>query len=385
MYRNINLSINNFPSVPSSLVSPTSSGSAVDEVSIDLARLYHHYYLDTRGVEPPNPDPAQFQHLSFLTSTSDFRVRGSGFGTHSAYRQHVSNELGQAFCRWFLYEFLGITYFAHMEHVLDLGKQNRFGDFQVERIDSGDAPDYLCTVDASQVYLAEAKGRMSAINFTSREFTRWRKQFSRVLVRDGGGVARSVKGYIVATRFAKEINPQVKSRVFVEDPETEGEGRIGRDQFPGVGVIRLHYAEIARKLGQLLLSAILESGGVADVELLFPAYVWQPRFGPYEKTRFVGGYFPGPFGLPPIALKNGQIQFRNENPFRLDLSTGTFFGVEEGIFKRLCEVARSRDFLPQILEPIPEPEFFYSGISFLRDGSIIGPVDFFQPVAQVDF
>ena len=85
---------------------------------VPLASLYHHYYLDSHGKDRPNPDPAQFEHLQFLLPTNDFRIQGDGIGVSTSVRRHRSNELGHAFCRWFLHDHLNITYFAHMEHVL---------------------------------------------------------------------------------------------------------------------------------------------------------------------------------------------------------------------------------------------------------------------------
>jgi hypothetical protein len=154
--RTIKIALKDFPSLPPSLCAQFSSSTLADEVEIDLGRLFHHFYLDTQGTPPPDPDAAQFHHLRLLAATKDFRARGLGFGTHAAFRGHVSNELGQAFCRWFLYEHLDVTYFAHMEHVLDRGAQKAFGNARVERVQKGDAPDYLCAGSAGEPFLAEA-------------------------------------------------------------------------------------------------------------------------------------------------------------------------------------------------------------------------------------
>ena len=70
----------------------------------------------------------------------------------------------------------------------------------------GDAPDYLCAENPFTVYLAEAKGRTNSISFASAEFKKWRKQFDRVEVKDKQNNLCSVKGHIVATRFATEAD-----------------------------------------------------------------------------------------------------------------------------------------------------------------------------------
>jgi hypothetical protein len=79
----------------------------------------------------------------------------------------------------------------------------------------------------------------------------------------------------------------------------------------------------------------------------------------------------------------GKITFLPDDPFRLDIGRATFLGLEEKIFRQLvgiarggprlaAEVRRSEQFLP-----------FYSGVSMLKDGSVLGVLDFFNPVAQI--
>src|SRR5579859_6602536 len=108
MERTVRLSMNNFAGIPSSLQAVP--GVPTTQLSINLANLYHHYYEDCYGTQPPNPDPAQFEYLQFLAPTSDFRIRGDAIGVGTAVRRHRSNELGQAFCRMFLHDHCGITY-----------------------------------------------------------------------------------------------------------------------------------------------------------------------------------------------------------------------------------------------------------------------------------
>lgn len=383
MNRTIKIALKDFPSLPPSLCAQFSSSTLVDEVDIDLGRLFHHFYLDTQGTPPPDPDAAQFHHLSLLAATKDFRARGLGFGTHAAFRGHVSNELGQAFCRWFLYEHLDVTYFAHMEHVLDRGAQEAFGNARVERVQKGDAPDYLCAGSAGEPFIAEAKGRTSSVSFGNAEFERWRKQFDRVVVKDGAGVERAVKGFIVATRFACEANPRVHSKLFAEDPNTRGDGPLRDDRSLIATAKTLHYSGIAAKLRQPVLAEALATGGLVPEEIIIPGTVWELIMPPYQGRRFVGGYFPGPGGVQPIQVTDGNMVFLPENPLRLDYTSGTFFGVDEKVFRALCQAARTGR--SEGVQPLDEPTFFYSAISFLRDGSIVGPVDFFRPQGQVAF
>ena len=82
---------------------------------------------------------------------------------------------------------------------------------------------------------------------------------------------------------------------------------------------------------------------------------------------------------------NGSIIFDLLDPLRLDVGRGTFFGIEEKIFQQVVAVARGGQSLVREIGRFELIQPFYSGISALRDGSIVGPVKFFRPVQQVTF
>lgn len=382
MQKTIGLALSEYDPIPVSLLAPAQSNEPVEELTVDPARLFHHYYLDTRGYAPPDPDPAQFEHLRLLLPCTEIRVRGDGFGKGVAFRKHRSNELGQAFCRWFLYEYLDITYFAHMESVLNRGSNSSFGGLRVERVDKGDTPDYFCANAGQSAFLAEAKGRVSAVSFANAEFQSWRRQFDRVVVKSPSGMQLAVKGHIVATRFATEDHhSRVKSTLFAEDPTSPGSEPLGDAPSLKRAIVALHYADIAAKIRQPLLSMSLETGVPVPPEIQFPATVWELQTGPMNGRRFVGGYFPGPIGTPSIAVVDNKPVVLSADPFRLDIAAGTFVGLEEKIFEALCMIARQGDAQIQELSTDAIP-FFYSAVSILRDGSAIAPLEFFRPVAQ---
>jgi len=271
MRKTINLALNKYVPVPHSLREDPSKDLPISQMQVDPARLFHHYYLDTRGYAPPNPDPAQFEHLALFLPCDELRVRGDGFGIGTAFRRSTSNQLGQAFCRWFLHEHLNITYFAHLEAVLNRKAHPHFGGHTVSRIGKGDAPDYLCAEHSSTVYLAEAKGRTTSISFGSADFKKWRSQFSRVAVKDKHDTLCSVKGHIVAARFATEADgDRIKSRLLAEDPASPGD--VPLREAPGLGsaVIALHYSDIAAKIRQPILSTALTLGVTVPAEIQFP-------------------------------------------------------------------------------------------------------------------
>ena len=205
-----------------------------------------------------------------------------------------------------------------------------------------------------------------------------------MVVMDAAGAAHSVKGHIVATRFATESNrASLKSTLFAEDPVSPG--HLPLAEAPGLGsiVLALHYADLTAKIRQPLLSAALRSGVPVPDEIRFPAMVWEFQTDPLQGQRFVGGYFPGlDGGAPPIQYKDGKTVILSSNPLRLDVAPGTFVGVEEGIFRDLCAMARFGDRRAAQVNQLPSNPPFYSAISLLRDGSIVGPVEFFNPIGM---
>lgn len=385
MRKVIDLTLNKYANIPVSLRETPTANVPRSAVEVDPARLFHHYYLDTRGYAPPNPDPAQFEHLNLLTPTAEFRCLGDGFGIGTAFRRSTSNQLGQAFCRWLLHDHLKITHFAHMDAVINRPPQPGFGQHRVERTkERGDAPDYLCAENPSTVFLAEAKGRTAPISFGNAEFKRWRKQFDHVIVKDGSGTPRSVKGHIVAARFATQADSaRVKSKLLAEDPASPGDRPLLEAPDLASAVIALHYSDIAAKIRQPILSSSLATGVTVPDEIQFPAVVWEFVAPPLQGKRFVGGYFPGRDGVSSLRLENGRTVFLSSDPLRLDVTPGTFFGVEETIFKGICLMARRGDALAAQLQQFPDIPFFDSGGSVLRDGSIIAPIHYFNPLNVV--
>jgi len=106
---------------------------------------------------------------------------------------------------------------------------------------------------------------------------------------------------------------------------------------------------------------------------------------PLKGVRFVGGYYPSAAGSLPVRQVDGRIIFDLADPQRLDVGCGRFFGVEEKIFQQVVGLARGGTSLARQIGHFEQIEPFYSGISVLRDGSVIGPIEFFFPVQQAVF
>jgi hypothetical protein len=114
----IDIHLNRFDPVPRSLLEIGASNTGVNGAPVRMATLYHHHYLDKLGPRRPSPDPTTFEYIDQLCDDAPFRMRGSGIGESSAAKRTISNELGQAFCRWFLYEHCRVTFFMHMDKAL---------------------------------------------------------------------------------------------------------------------------------------------------------------------------------------------------------------------------------------------------------------------------
>ncbi|WP_157652509.1 hypothetical protein [Burkholderia ubonensis] len=383
MHKQLSLALNKYPVIPNSLRKNPIINSPVSSISVDLANLYHHYYIDSFGRRPPNPDPIQFEHAQFLLPVSDFRFQGAGLGIASAIKKHRSTELGQAFCRWFLHDHFGITYFAHMQHVLDRQLHRAFQGCSIQRVDEGDAPDYFCAKNVGRVFLAEAKGRYSSISFKNREFQGWRNQFDRVSFKDIHGLELSIKGHIVATRFAtEESSGRVTSGLWAEDPASRGDVEADAERLfeLSAAVIGLHYSGISTKLGQPLLASSLASGVRLPEEIRVQCVVWKVLFGPLQGKRFVGGYFGAHRSKE--GARDVHPSFATDIPgdiLRLDREFATFFGVEESIFRQVVSIARLGSGVVAQLQQLEEITPFFSGFSVLRDGSALGPMEWFWP------
>ena len=206
-------------------------------------------------------------------------------------------------------------------------------------------------------------------------------------VRDASGSVRRIKGHIIATRFATEVNsPRTQSGLFAEDPETPGNQPLGDDEARELGAVvrSLHYSRISSRLAQPVLAAALANGVQDPDELRIPVVIWEMQLPPLRGKRFVGGYFPTGDGVAPVQTSNGRIVFSPADPLGLDSGTGTFFGVER-IFVRsllmhaLLNQALGRSAGSKRYSP------FYSAFSALRNGRCWDPSSSSPPLSKSRF
>jgi hypothetical protein len=377
MEKTIQFELNNFAQVPNKLRKTVQANSPAESFDINLARLYYHRYHDSWSTAPPDPDYANCEYLRFLANCDDFRFIGNGPAANTGKKRSMSNELGQAFLRYFLHEFCGLTYFAHMNQVLNKSTHPAFGGMRIERKTKGDVPDYLCAYSVSKPFIAEAKGRFSQIRFTSSDFDSWRKQFSRIIVLDHAGISRRLKGYIVATRFTTEKDANAQAKVLIEDPETEGDRVLAEDQI-GIGraCIALHYARLLFKLGFPLLSQSLDHGFVVPPDIQFVLPIWRCMLAPMKHLEFVGGILgdelPRLFSTP-----TGTVRYLRPS-FLTGERSPVFIGLEVKRFASLRKVSLGAWEEIDNIEQLEDIDFRPSDVAWLQDGSISGRLDYFE-------
>lgn len=388
MRKTLDLGLKNFDCIPFSLQSPPWSGHPSEKINVSIRDLFHHLYNDTYHEGSANTSPAFDLYAPMLTAQEDFRWRNRGVASHTEAKIGEHNKLGKAFCRMFLHDHCGITYFVHMEDMLDKGIKDNSG-YRFERKDEAIlAPDYLCG-STSDFYLAEAKGTHSAISFDNKKFGEWRKQIGNVNIFDADDDFRATKGYIVATRMVSEENSQgVRSKLLAEDPWTDGKQSSRNSRYVGSvleTVIAGHYAPILDNLRQPLLATALRSAIVLPKDVQVNIGIWECLIPPLNRFRFVGGFID----LPDVASQIGYIfrgLFSQSNQFffpqvNLSLGAATFFGLEYNTFSALRQITLEGRTVASRVEEVRVEETIPAPLSFLRDGSVIAPLDYFRLVS----
>jgi hypothetical protein len=380
MNRTVDFSLNKVNPIPSSLRANPHVDAPAQEVAVDLGQLFLHYYFDSFPSGPPNPDPSRFEYLQLVSSAADFRFHAHVAHASTVKRRSLSTEMGQAFCRLMLSDHFGINYFTHMRDVLGKPTHAAFAGMRIERVCPGDTPDYLCARKVTEPLIAEAKGRFSSIQFGSAAFNDWRTQFQRIRIVDSAGVQRSMKGYIVGTRFVTDADSEkTRSTCFIEDPNTEGE-RLSEEQRAalGRGTRAIHYGRIFNKLDLLPLASALDLGYALTRQLTFQVPVWTCVSPPFQGMKYVGGFYRTVAGHGPTLTEQGW-QLSPE----LGAGHAVFVGLELSIATQVATAARGEwNALDDIVSPSPEG-MRPSEFAWLPDGSVAAPLLYFLPTGQI--
>jgi hypothetical protein len=378
MNRSIALALRNVDPIPLALRKDQTGNEPADRILINVGALFLHHYEDSFPLGPPKPDPSRYEYLELVSGDDDFRFHDHVAHASTLKKRSLSAEIGQAFCRLLLQEYFGVTYFAHMGTVVDKPSHPAFKGIRVVRSQRGDTPDYLCCGQHGDPVVAESKGRFAPLSFASPAFGKWRQQFDRIQILAKSGVTKRVKGYIVATQFGIATKPRATCS-FIEDPEVEGEARLGDDAAALTrGIAALHYGGIFRKLNLQLLASALFDGFALARDVQFQVPVWTCVAPPLRGREFVGGFYRTAEGvLPQLTAEGWQLSFE------LDRGHAVFVGLERQIAVQVAEAARGNwDALIDL--PLLRPELvegYSSDITWLLDGVVAAPLTHFAPTA----
>ncbi|CAM3188435.1 hypothetical protein [Janthinobacterium lividum] len=373
--RTIELALDQFPTIPNTLLD--AGGGVLKSLEVPLMDLFRHYWAAKYGDDLPKS--SSFEYLSQITSGTDWRTKGRGIGSDTESKRNISNELGKAFARWFMYTHVGYTYFCPFSDAITRSKD---GGPRWSRRTKGDLPDYVCGIDSRRgISLLEAKGRYSSVTFATKEFESFREQLGRACLHDANGVELAVKGFICAARWGTESQPRVNSKLWVEDPWTEGRRTDSYPEEIGVSMVLGHYAAVYQKLQ---LPVIADS-----LRFAFPLRaaaarqrrgIWRCNAGPLAGREFVGGI------IPPTGVIDGRFIIRNYwdvDPFVLSPPL-QFFGIERKRFHIIVRAAAFQGNTVELdLDDIYIPENL-GAISLLRDGTVLAPADYFDRTGIVD-
>lgn len=239
MKRSLALTLVNAKPPPSA---KNASGSP--EITLDLRDVFHHAYIDKHERPPVHGTNPLFQEYAPLVVPGDHYLRFESVGIAVGdYRATASHDLGRAFARAILADY-GYRWFAHWRHLV----RRSIRGWSVRRRTKGKTPDWLVT-GTPPAALAEAKGTHAAIKSTTPIVRTWRRQVGNAIV-TRGGVQKSMKGWIAATRWVTSAQPKTIPSVYVEDPRTPGE-ELTPDDVPDLEwvIATIHTINNLRRLG----------------------------------------------------------------------------------------------------------------------------------------
>lgn len=373
LMKTIQLALKDFPAIPYGLFDD--NGHQVEELSFSVDEIYVHYWLAKYG-DHPNPPLGTFEFMHQICSCDEWRMKGDGIGRGTEAKRNISNELAKGFARWFMYTYLGHTYFAPFEHAVQ-APPNADGHYWL-KVGEGDAPDYVCGSGPADVNILEVKGRYSSVTFDTQEFETFREQVARARLLDSSDTEIGVKSFIFAARWATESHPNVQPKLWVEDPWTPGSRERRRPDGVGAAMIRGHYADLIRRMGIYELAEALLTGVPFNMTVDPYRIVWRCREGTHAGRLFVG--------FSPTSLwwsLNGTLPQADKKP-----PWGVpFLGLDLKIFLAVISAARAGGLAADFLVPLnlqdqqsASADGEHDAVVLLRDGVAAGTVLQFDAV-----
>jgi len=378
MKKLLQLSMKDFSFIPSSLKEDPLVDEPCEEIEVDFLELCLQMVKDNRGDAYASQAKQAFDWWSLrLTPDRHFRFLGAGASNDPEGKVGEHNMFGRAFCRWFLERHVGITYFTRLRPLLGKFLGSPFSPVMIKKVTKkGDTPDYLCTERSKVPKLAEAKGTQSSISFDQKLFRTARQQLKRVGIYDPHNQTMTkIKGYIVATTMANQSQPDVQSKLWAEDPETQGtvEGQDEPSQALYEAAIRGHYADIFDTLRLPLHAYSLREQFLLPEDHKIQVGLWTALMPPIKGKSFIGGFFPSTEKCP------YEHRYPTWSLLNLSRPTGMFFGLELDIFLQVKGITlRGRDAIDDVEELHLESKETTGRFAFSQDGTLLAPLDYLR-------
>lgn len=348
------------------------------KLEIDLKNAFHQGYIDRHGIAPKDgKNPFLDEYENLLVDTDELRFRMPGIGSDTEARIGESAKLGKCFARGILSEHLNYTWFASIQNL----KSNPELGWKAEKKNEGDSPDWLIG-NNSQYAVAEAKGTHSKIDLSSKNTENWRTQVQNIIIKHNGS-EKSLKTWILATRFVTEAQPSELPEFLLEDPPLDGED-INSNITPSLlrWISKSHIVTNLERIGYYRLAVKIreEEGDERKIRVL----VWQCIHPKLEHLRFIGrshdfrnfDHLPFYWMEEFFYSKDPRRFIDRLNDWHISFAaTGFFDGVE---IKPIQQIIDNRN-----PETISTEEFELSGyqyISLLKDGSFICPMELMRPI-----
>lgn len=371
------LHLNKFDPIPHDLrVEPTSE-EPLERLSVPLRDVFHHLYWDSYRKRPL---PTSFDFYRQIIRDCDYFC--FDFADTEA-QQGDHNKWGRGVCRWFLDSFQRIPFFANISR-LEAGTTSLpdgFGEIEISRRSKGNLPDYFCARSVGAFFIAEAKGRSGPVsNFDAGYFDEFRDQLGRVRV-TSDGAEQGLKGYIVATRMLHEQKVRARPCIAAEDPLVGPPDSEPSKQF-GSWIVASHYARVLRKLRLSPYAAALEKAVVLPESFRLTTGLWECRWPSLKGKRFVGG-----FVAPEQEARIPYTKPMTLRSLRLDLSLAgaSFVGLAQDKYNVLrSAVYRGIEHVSEIEATDWERDQLPEEITVSGDGTIIGPLEYFELVDRAD-
>jgi len=374
--KTIKFFLKDFEAIPNSLIN---SRGLKEFLNVNLSQLYWHYYKDKNLFNPPKVNPLLLENLRFISNSTDFRFKKKSKQSRD-YKRIDTFGHGQAFCRWFLYKYLGISYFAPISDFINNEEHKAFNRSLIKRVQKGDTPDFLCAnKNYRNIFVAEAKGTFARLDFNSSKFIKWRAQFDRIQVINNRGRILGLKGFILASSFASINNKDRFTSLFVEDPEIKGE-KLNSDDVESTndllkGILSIHYGQVLKYLNyDIIASALIEGFEIPD-EYKFNFPIYRSNLDPLKNKQFIG--YKVPISFDNAFLEEFQHYFLKRVPidFRWFNINHQFVGLEYNILKILRNSIKGNwNNLLEINEydDINTNENIDNKFTLYRDGSVVG-------------